>query len=85
MRSVILIGCLATDVEVKEVGEDSKVSSFILAVDRYAEEADFALQRHAFRPRPDGPLITRVYTLTHSHFTGDLILTVRPRRLPRPY
>jgi len=43
MNSVHLIGRLATDVEVKEVGEGSKVSSFILAVDRNAEEADFAL------------------------------------------
>ena len=41
MNSVHLIGRLATDVEVKEVGEGSKVSSFILAVDRNAEEADF--------------------------------------------
>jgi single-strand DNA-binding protein len=37
MNSVHLIGRLATDVEVKEVN----VSSFILAVDRNAEEADF--------------------------------------------
>ncbi len=46
MNSVHLIGRLATDVEVKEVNGGSKVSSFILAVDRNAEEADFALLRH---------------------------------------
>ena len=45
MNSVHLIGRLATDVEVKEVNGGSKVSSFILAVDRNAEEADFALLR----------------------------------------
>jgi len=49
MNSVHLIGRLATEVEVKEVSEGSKVSSFILAVDRNAEEADFALLRH-WRP-----------------------------------
>ncbi|MBN1459646.1 MAG: single-stranded DNA-binding protein [Armatimonadetes bacterium] len=43
MNSVHLIGRLATDVEVKEVNGGSKVSSFILAVDRNAEEADYAL------------------------------------------
>jgi hypothetical protein len=43
MNSVHLIGRLATDVEVKEVNGGSKVSSFILAVDRNAEEADFAI------------------------------------------
>ena len=41
LNSVHLIGSLATDVEVKEVNGGSKVSSFILAVDRSAEEADF--------------------------------------------
>jgi single-strand DNA-binding protein len=41
MNSVHLIGRLATDVDVKEVNGGSKVSSFILAVDRTAEEADF--------------------------------------------
>lgn len=34
---------MATDAEVKEVNGGSMVSSFILAVDRNAEEADFAL------------------------------------------
>jgi single-stranded DNA-binding protein len=43
MNSVHLIGRLATDVEVKEVNGGSKVSSFILAVDRSADEADFAI------------------------------------------
>jgi hypothetical protein len=43
MNSVHLIGRLATDVDVKEVNGGSKVSSFILAVDRTAEEADFAI------------------------------------------
>jgi single-stranded DNA-binding protein len=41
MNSVHLIGRLATDVDVKEVNGGSKVSSFILAVDRSADEADF--------------------------------------------
>ena len=41
MNSVHLIGRLATDVEVKEVNGGSKVTSFIIAVDRNAEEADF--------------------------------------------
>jgi hypothetical protein len=45
MNSVHLIGRLATDLEVKEVNGGSKVSSFILTVDRTAEEADFALLR----------------------------------------
>jgi hypothetical protein len=46
MNSVHLIGRLATDVDVKEVNGGSKVSSFILAVDRTNEEADFAILRH---------------------------------------
>jgi single-strand DNA-binding protein len=41
VNKVILIGRLATDVEVKEVNGGSKVSTFILAVDRNPEEADF--------------------------------------------
>ena len=41
MNSVHLIGRLATDVDLKEIEGGSKVSSFILAVDRNAEEADF--------------------------------------------
>lgn len=41
MNSVQLIGRLATDVEVKEVTGGSKVSSFILCVDRNDEESDF--------------------------------------------
>ncbi len=41
MNTVHLIGRLATDVQIKEVPGGSKVSSFILAVDRNAEESDF--------------------------------------------
>jgi len=41
MNSVHLIGRLATDVEVREVNGGSKVSTFVLAVDRNGEEADF--------------------------------------------
>jgi single-strand DNA-binding protein len=40
---VTLIGNLATDVELREVGPDKKVASFVLAVDRATREggADF--------------------------------------------
>lgn len=41
MNSVQLVGRLATDIDLKEVTGGSKVCSFILAVDRSAEEADF--------------------------------------------
>ncbi len=43
MNVVALIGNLATDVEVKELGEDRKVASFLLAVDRPSQDggADF--------------------------------------------
>jgi single-strand DNA-binding protein len=41
MNSVQLVGRLATDVDIREVAGGSKVCSFILAVDRNAEEADF--------------------------------------------
>jgi single-strand DNA-binding protein len=41
MNSVHMLGRIATDVELKEVSGGSKVCSFILAVDRNAEEADF--------------------------------------------
>ncbi|HZK48771.1 MAG TPA: single-stranded DNA-binding protein [Thermoleophilia bacterium] len=41
MNSVQLVGRLATEIDLKEVTGGSKVSSFILAVDRNAEEADF--------------------------------------------
>lgn len=42
MNNVMLIGNLATDVEVKKVGEDKRVASFTLAVDRPgSEQADF--------------------------------------------
>src|SRR5690349_18406063 len=43
MNSVHLIGNLATDVELREVGEEKKVASFLLAVDRGSRDggADF--------------------------------------------
>ena len=43
MNNVSLIGNLATDVELRDVGEDKKVASFLLAVDRGARDggADF--------------------------------------------
>jgi single-strand DNA-binding protein len=39
MNSVSLIGNLATDVEIREVGEDKKVASFLLAVNRGGRDA----------------------------------------------
>jgi single-strand DNA-binding protein len=39
MNTVSLIGNLATDVELREVGEDKKVASFLLAVSRGGREA----------------------------------------------
>ena len=42
MNVVTLIGNLASDVELKAVGEDKQVATFLLAVDRPGqEEADF--------------------------------------------
>jgi single-strand DNA-binding protein len=43
MNVVTLIGNLATDVDVREVGPDKKVASFLLAVDRASRDggADF--------------------------------------------
>ncbi|HUJ55465.1 MAG TPA: single-stranded DNA-binding protein [Gaiellaceae bacterium] len=43
MNIVTLIGNLATDVELREVGPEKKVASFLLAVDRASREggADF--------------------------------------------
>lgn len=41
MNSVHLIGRLATDIDIREVTGGSKVCSFILAVDRNGDEADF--------------------------------------------
>ncbi len=42
MNVVTLIGNLATDVELREVGDDLQVASFLLAVDRPSkDEADF--------------------------------------------
>jgi single-stranded DNA-binding protein len=49
MNSVHLIGRLATDVDAKEVDGGSKVSTFVLAVERSAEEADL------FRIKPRDP------------------------------
>lgn len=43
MNIVTLIGNLATDVELRDIGPDKKVASFLLAVDRASKEggADF--------------------------------------------
>ena len=42
MNVVTLIGNLATDVELRDVGQDMQVATFLLAVDRPAkDEADF--------------------------------------------
>jgi single-strand DNA-binding protein len=42
MNSVVLTGNLATDVDVKAVGDDRQVANFLLAVDRLgSDEADF--------------------------------------------
>jgi single-strand DNA-binding protein len=42
MNSVVLTGNLATDVEIRDVGDDKQVANFVLAVDRFGgEEADF--------------------------------------------
>jgi len=39
MNNVSLIGNLATDVELKDIGEDKKVAGFLLAVNRGSREA----------------------------------------------
>ena len=41
MNQVTLIGRLATDVDIRDVTGGSRVATFILAVDRNSEEADF--------------------------------------------
>jgi single-strand DNA-binding protein len=42
VNSVVLTGNLATDVEVKEIGDERQVANFLLAVDRPGgDEADF--------------------------------------------
>jgi len=41
MNSVNLIGNLATEVELREVGTDRKVASFLLAIGRGRDGADF--------------------------------------------
>ena len=40
MNVVTLIGNLATDVDLKELGEDKKVANFLLAIDRPDKGAD---------------------------------------------
>ena len=40
MNTVTLIGNLATDVEVRDVGDDKRVANFLLAVDRPAADSD---------------------------------------------
>ena len=39
MNNVTLIGNLATEVDLRDVGEDKKVASFVLAVDRPGQDA----------------------------------------------
>ena len=39
MNVVVLIGNLATDIELRDVAPDKKVASFLLAVDRPAKDA----------------------------------------------
>jgi single-strand DNA-binding protein len=39
MNSVSLIGNLATDVELKDIGEEKKVANFLLAIDRGGPDA----------------------------------------------
>jgi single-strand DNA-binding protein len=41
MNVVALTGNLCTEVDLKEIGTDKKVASFLLAVDRPGEGADF--------------------------------------------
>ena len=41
MNVVTLIGNLATDVALKELGDDKKVANFLLAVDRNGDGTDF--------------------------------------------
>ena len=43
MNTVMLIGNLASDVDVKDIGDDKKVANFLLAVDRPGQDsgADF--------------------------------------------
>ena len=41
MNNVSLTGRLATDVDLRQLAGGSSVASFIIAVDRNAEEADF--------------------------------------------
>jgi single-strand DNA-binding protein len=41
VNSVMLVGNLATDVDLRDVADGKKVASFLLAVDRTRDEADF--------------------------------------------
>jgi hypothetical protein len=77
MNSVHMIGRLATDVEVKEVNGGSKVSSFILAVDRNAEEADFALPHTKVTGR-GGPCACAALMRRSGRTGSDVVAT--PRR-----
>ena len=43
MNVVTLIGNLATDVELREVGEDKRVASFVLAIDRPGRDGRLGL------------------------------------------
>jgi single-strand DNA-binding protein len=51
VNSVSLIGNLATEVDLKEVGEDRKVANFLLAVDRPWNKAAEACQRYIGKGR----------------------------------
>lgn len=39
MNNVTLIGNLATEIDLREVGEDKKVANFVLAIDRPGQDA----------------------------------------------
>ena len=39
MNNVLLIGNLASEVELKEIGDDKRVANFLLAVDRPGQDA----------------------------------------------
>ena len=41
MNSVMLVGNLASDVDLRDLGAEKKVATFLLAVDRTKDEADF--------------------------------------------
>jgi len=64
MNSVQLVGRLATEIELREVTGDSKVCSFILAVDRSGDEAELRFlptrvqTTYSRRPFTDGPTVS---------------------------